>query len=311
MEKYVGIDVSKKFFDVCFGVNGKVVHFDYTDRQVKECCKQIVDFEPAMIVIEATGGYEMDLVCCLQEQTLPVAVVNPKRIRDFAKAAGQLAKTDAIDAKIIALFASALTPPKTEIISENARKLKALTARRKQLIELRTAENNRLEHVYDKAIEKSIKMVIKCINKQIEAVDKQICGCIEKEPQMKEKAEIVKSMPGIGDATSAMIVAELPELGKLNRREIAALTGTAPINRDSGTFRGKRMTAGGRKSVRTSLFMPTLVAIKHNPAIKKFYEKLVKAGKTKMTAIIACMRKMVTILNSMVANNQKWKPILE
>jgi transposase len=307
MEKFVGIDVSKNFFDVCLGVKGKIIHFDYTKEQVEKCVGLIEDFKPELIVMEATGGYEIDLASSLQENGLPVAVVNPRRIRDFAKAAGQMAKTDAIDAAVIALFASALKPPKAEKVSENARRIRALTARRNQLIRLRTAENNRLEHVFDKSIAKSIKAVICVIDKQLDEVEKQIAGCIEHDPQMKEKSGIIKTMPGIGDTTSAMIVAELPELGRLNRREIASLIGVAPMNRDSGIFRGKRMTGGGRSGIRTCLFMPTLVAIRYNPAVKNFYERLLKAGKTKMTAIVACMRKIITILNSMVANNQPWR----
>lgn len=307
MEKFVGIDVSKSFFDVCLGVKGKIIHFDYTKEQVEKCVGLIEDFKPELIVMEATGGYEIELASSLQENGLPVAVVNPRRIRDFAKAAGQMAKTDAIDAAVIALFASALKPPKAEKVSENARRIRALTARRNQLIGLRTAENNRLEHVFDKSIAKSIKAVICVIDKQLDEVEKQIAGCIEHDPDMKEKSGIIKTMPGIGDTTSSMIVAELPELGRLNRREIASLVGVAPMNRDSGTFRGKRMTGGGRGNVRTCLFMPTLVAIRYNPAIKTFYERLLKAGKTKMTAIVACMRKIITILNSMVANNQTWR----
>lgn len=307
MEKYVGIDVSKRFFDVCVGVNGKVMHFDYTIEQVKKCVEVLKDFEPALVVMEATGGYEIQLASALQENGLPVAIVNPRRIRDFAKAVGQMAKTDKIDAAIITMFASALKPPKAEKVGANARRIRAMTARRSQLIQMRTAENNRLEHVFDKSIAKSVKAIIAAIDKQIDAVQEQIYGCIEHDPQMKEKSEIVKTMPGIGDTTSSMIVSELPEIGRLNRRQIAALIGVAPMNRDSGTFRGKRMTGGGRCHIRTCLFMPTLVAIRHNPVIKGFYERLLKAGKTKMTAIIACMRKMITILNSMVANNQMWR----
>ena len=311
MEKFIGIDVSKRFFDVCLGVKGKIIHFDYTKEQVEKCVRLIEDFMPELIVMEATGGYESELAWSLQEQGLPVAVVNPRRIRDFAKAAGQMAKTDAIDAAVIALFASALKPPKAEKVSENARRIRALTARRNQLIGLRTAENNRLEHVFDKSIAKSIKAVICVIDKQLDEVEKHISGCIEHDPEMKDKSGIIKTMPGVGDTTASMIVAELPELGRLNRREIASLIGVAPMNRDSGIFRGKRMTGGGRGNVRTCLFMPTLVAIRYNPAVKRFYERLLNAGKTKMTAIIACMRKIITILNSMVANNQTWRENLD
>lgn len=308
MEKYVGIDVSKRFFDVCFGVDGKVEHYDYTKQEVKKCAKKISKYQPALVVLEATGGYEIELAAELQAEELAVAIVNPRRIRDFARAVGRLAKTDTIDAQIIAKYASALKPRESVKIASNARKIKALIARRSQLVAMRTAENNRLEHDFDKEVTKSIKQVIGFIEKQLAKVEAEIKKLIDHDPDMKDKAKLVKTMPGIGDITAFMIVSELPELGMLNRRQIASLVGVAPINRDSGTFRGKRMTGGGRKSVRTRLFMPTLVAIQHNAVIRKYYQRLLKNGKTKMTAVIACMRKMLVILNTMAEKNECWKP---
>ena len=308
MEKYVGIDISKRFFDVCFGVDGKVEHYDYTKQEVKKCAMKISKYQPALVVLEATGGYEIELAAELQAQELAVAIVNPRRIRDFAKAIGQLAKTDKIDAQVIAKYASALKPQASVKIAPNARKIKALIARRSQLVAMRTAENNRLEHDFDKEVTKSIKQVIGFIEKQLAKVESEIKKLIDHDPEMKDKAELIKTMPGIGDTTAFMIVSELPELGNLNRRQIASLVGVAPINRDSGTFRGKRMTGGGRKSVRTRLFMPTLVAIQHNAVIRKYYQRLLKNGKTKMTAVIACMRKMLVILNSMAEKKECWKP---
>jgi transposase len=308
MEKYVGIDVSKRFFDVCFGVDGKVEHYDYTKQEVKKCAMKISKYQPELVVLEATGGYEIELAAELQAQELAVAIVNPRRIRDFAKAIGQLAKTDKIDAQVIAKYASALKPQASVKIASNARKIKALIARRSQLVAMRTAENNRLEHDFDKEVTKSIKQVIVFIEKQLAKVESEIKKLIDHDPEMKDKAELIKTMPGIGDTTAFMIVSELPELGNLNRRQIASLVGVAPINRDSGTFRGKRMTGGGRKSVRTRLFMPTLVAIQHNEVIRKYYQRLLKNGKTKMTAVIACMRKMLVILNSMAEKKECWNP---
>lgn len=307
MEKFVGIDISKRFFDVCENTKTGVVRYEYNKAQVKNCVAKLCAIKPRLIVMEATGGYELGLAAQLQAAGLAVAIVNPRRTREFARAVGQTAKTDKIDAQIIARFAGTLQPPASEKISSNARKIKELMARRSQLIQMRVAEQNRFGHVFGKAVGKSIRAMINLIERQISKVDKEIADHIEHDPGLKEKAQLVKTMPGIGDITASMIVTTLPELGRLNRRQIAALVGIAPINRDSGLFRGKRMTGGGRQEVRNKLFMPTLVAIQHNPVIHEFYNRLLKAGKAKMTAVIACMRKLVVILNSMVAKNQIWK----
>lgn len=307
MEKYVGIDVSKNFFDVCFGEDGKVAHFDYNPEGIKKCIERLVEFDADLIVMEATGGYEFELAANIQANELPVAVVNPRRIRDFAKALGQIAKNDRIDAKIIVKYAAKLKPPVMPKISKNARKIRALIARRSQLVSMRVAERNRLENVFDRSIAKSLNVILRTIDKQIAKIESDIRNCIERDPEMKARAEIVKTMPGIGETTASMIASEIPELGKLNRRQIASLIGVAPICRDSGMFKGKRMTGGGRQSVRKRLFMSTLVAIQHNQPIRNFYERLLKTGKAKMTAVIACMRKMITILNSMLKNNTTWQ----
>ena len=260
-----------------------------------------------MVLIEATGGYETNLAMGLQQAGLVVSVVNPARIRNFAKAAGILAKTDNIDAKAISFFASVLKPPTSAMITESTRKVKSLVARREQLIRMRTAELNRQGHDVAKFVDRSLKAIIKLLEKQIESIDEEIKGCISNDPEMNTKANIVKSMLGIGEVTASMLVTELPELGSLTRRQIASLAGLAPIARDSGTFKGKRMTGGGRGVVRAKLYMPTLVAIQYNPAIRGFYQRLLKAGKTKMIAVTACMRKMLTILNVMVAKKEYWK----
>ncbi len=306
MEMYVGIDVSKNTFDVCFGEKNKFKHFEYTEKGIKSLKEILRELKPNLIVMEATGGYEAQLLIELQDDGFSVAVVNAARIRNYAKAIGLTAKTDKIDAHAIAQYAAAIKPAPNTICTPNSRKIKGLVARRNQLISMRVAESNRLEHLRDRIVTKSIGAIIRTIDKQIQIVDDQIKLCIESDPEMKEMKIIAKSMPGIGDTTAAVLVSELPELGKLNRRAIASLVGVAPFNRDSGTFRGKRMTGGGIKNVRTKLYMPTLVAIRYNPAIKKFYNSLLKAGKTKMSAIVACMRKIITILNSMIANKQEW-----
>jgi transposase len=308
MKNCVGIDISKKSFDVHILNGNKDLHFEYTDEQIKEFQKILTQIKPELIVMEATGGYERKLASQLQAGGLPVSIVNPRRIRDFAKATGRMAKTDKIDAGIIALFGAMLEPPQKDVIDANALKMKALVSRRDQLIGIRTAENNRMEHADDKVIARSIKAVIKAIEKEIEKVEKQIGDHIDQMPELKRNTELLKSVPGIGDTTASMLVVELPELGKANRKQIAALVGVAPMNRDSGMFQGKRMTGGGRRNVRARLFMPTLVAIRHNPVIRKFYLNLIDQGKAKMTAVVAAMRKLLVILNTMVKNNQKWSP---
>jgi transposase len=304
---FIGIDVSKNSFDLCIDGTGRVKHWEYTSQTLKKCVKDLVKLEPELIVMEATGGYEMQLAIALQQAGLPVAVVNPRRVRDFAKALGKMAKTDKFDAIVIADFAGKLKPPATKFITESSLKIKALVTRRSQLITMRIAELNRQENVTEKIIIRSLKVSIKRLTKEIEAIDDELRKCIYTDPEMKENAEIIESTPGIGKTTTAMLISELPELGTLTRRQIASLVGVAPMARDSGTFKGKRMIGGGRANVRTQLYMPILVAIRYNKPIKEFYERLLKAGKTKMTAIVACMRKLLTILNIMVAKKECWK----
>ena len=273
-----------------------------------ELCQQI---QPELVVMEATGGYEALLASTLQAEGFPVAVVNPRRIRDFAKAVGQMAKTDKLDAQIIARFAATLEPMPHELIDSNSRKLKALMSRRKQLVEMHTAECNRKEHAINIEVTRSIEAIVTAIESQLSNVEKEIDSQIQQMPELKQKAQYLQSIPGIGKRTAHMLVAKLPELGVLNRRQIAALVGIAPINRDSGVFRGKRMTGGGRRHVRARLFMPTLVATQFNPVIKKYYRTLVDVqGKCKMVALTASMRKLLCIMNAMLKNEQYWQPNL-
>lgn len=306
MNQQIGIDVSKRFFDVASGTG--VQRYEYTTEGMRRAMKAIRPLEPQRIVMEATGGYEDRLALFLQNKGLPVAVVNPRRIRDFARATGRLAKTDRIDAMIIARFAEVLKPECHQLISGQRRKLRALVARRRQLIAMRTAEQNRKEHVDDAIIARSLKSIIQALQKAIISVNEAIRRIIQKDSELSEKATLLATVPGIGPLTAHALVAELPELGCYNRRQIAALLGVAPINRDSGTFRGKRMTGGGRRQLRTQLFMPTLVATRHNPVIKEFYQRLVDEGKPKMTAVIAAMRKLLVIMNSMLKESKPWNP---
>jgi transposase len=308
MENYVGIDIAKRTFDVCSLAEQKVQQFENNTKGIKLAVGMLARLKPKLVVMEATGGYEAMLAAQLHAASLPVAVVNPRRIRDFARANGQLAKTDKLDAAVIAMFADRMRPPRQQQIDQNSRLMKAMVARRHQLIGIRTAENNRLEHALDKVIARSINRILKTIDREIEKVEVEIQEQLASMPELETKAQILQSASGIGQTTAAMLVTEMPELGRLNRRQIAMLIGTAPINRDSGTFRGKRMTGAGRRNVRSRLYMPTLVAIRHNPPIRRFYQHLLAKGKAKMTAIIACMRKLITILNAMVAKNEAWNP---
>lgn len=308
MAKHIGIDVSKRVFDLHILEEARDMHFDYTPEQVKKCVEFLSKLSVELVVMEATGGYEMALAGEIQAAGMPVAVVNPRRIRDFAKAAGTMAKTDKLDARIIARYGATLKPPPNGVVDAQSRKLRALVARRNQLVQMRTAEKNRMEHVFDKTVARSVKAMIATLEKEIQKVQKQISDHIEQQPELKRKAEILKSIPGIGDTTASMLVVELPELGLANKKEIAALVGVAPMNRDSGMFRGKRMTGGGRRDIRAGLFMPTLVAIQHNPVIRRFYQHLLNQGKAKMTAVVAAMRKLLVILNTMIRKNEVWAP---
>jgi len=306
MENYIGIDVAKQNFDLCCLNQKEIRQFENDTKGIRKALGAIKKLRPKLVVMEATGGYEALLAAELHAARLPVAVVNPRRIRDFARANGQLAKTDKLDAMVIALFAARMKPPTQEQIDHNSRRMKALVTRRNQLIRMHTAENNRREHVLDGVIGRSLNRIIRTIEREIGNVEKLIQEQLDSMPELRAKAKILDSAPGIGQTTAAMLVTEVPELGRLNRRQVAMLVGVAPINRDSGTFRGKRMTGAGRRDVRSRLFMPTLVAIRFNPVISRFYKHLLANGKVKMTAIIACMRKLLTILNFMVAKNEAW-----
>lgn len=308
MATYAGIDIAKQGLDLAFQPTQQMQHFDNDSEGIRRCRTALEQLQPDLIVMEPTGGYEWPLVAELQAAGLPVAVVNARRIREFARACGLLAKTDQLDAQVIARFAAVLQPPAQEALDQQTRTIKALVARRRQLVQMHTAETNRMEHAHDKAIARSIRAILKIILRQMDKVEQQIRDQIESMPELKQKMQQLESVPGIGETTASLLVTELPELGRLNRRQIAALVGVAPINRDSGTYRGKRMTGGGRRHLRARLFMPTLVAVRHNPAIRSFYQRLLAQGKAKMVAVIAAMRKLLTILNLMLKNDETWNP---
>lgn len=308
MATYVGIDIAKHSFDLAVEPKQKARHFDNDIAGIRQCCTMLKQLQPELIVMEPTGGYEVAVQTQLQAAGLSVAVINARQIREFAKACGRLAKTDKLDAQIIARFAAVMRPAPQEPIDVQTRILKALVARRRQLVQMHTAEANRREHAQDGSIEQSVRDMLELLEKQIDNMDQKIQEQLESVPQLKARTEQLLSTPAIGATTAALLVTELPELGQLNRRQIAALVGVAPINRDSGTYRGKRITGGGRRGLRARLFMPTLCAIRCNPVIREFYQRLCNNGKTKMTAVIAAMRKLLTILNTMLNKNESWKP---
>lgn len=305
MSHCIGIDVSKHTLDIHFADGGIDRKIGHDEEGIRAFVQEVLPMEPELIVMEATGGYEEDLAEALFAAGLPVAVVNPKRIRDFAKAIGRTAKTDKIDARTIASFGATLRPPKRGAFDETARELKALTVRRGQLVDMRTAESNRAEHARNSALE-SVRAVVAFLEERIAEVEEEIRKLIRSSSALKEKIEIMESFPGIGEKTAAALAAHLPELGTLDRKRVAALTGTAPINRDSGRFRGRRTTFGGRRKIRKMLYMPTLSALRWNPTIKAFYNRLLSKGKIKKVAVVACMRKIFAILNSMVRNKRAW-----
>ena len=256
------------------------------------------------MLLEATGGYEFRLVERLLEEGLPVVVVNARQVREFARATGRLAKTDAIDAGILAHYADAMEPEQRLMPDAQTRKLKALLSRRRQLLVMMVAEGNRSAHAIDE-VRRSITQTLKCLRKQLATLDDDLEAFIHQTPAWNAKAKLLRSVPGVGAVATATLLAELPELGTLNRKQIAALVGVAPFNRDSGTLRGKRMIWGGRSPVRAVLYMCTLVAIKRNPPISAYYRRLCAAGKPSKVALIVCIRKLSVMLNALVRNGTR------
>ena len=284
------------------------VQFDNNQSGIKKCVRYLVKLQPQLIVLENTGGYEKNLAIALDDNDLIVAVINPRQPRDFARATGRLAKTDRIDAMILATYAATLQPKPRGIGNHLNRRMKELVARRGQLVKIRTAEKNRCEHGHDKTIAQSIKAIIQAINRQLEKIENELHELVKSDTELQRKMKCLITIPGIASTTAIMLLTEVPELGYLNRRQIASLIGVAPMNRDSGNFRGKRMTGGGRCKVRTRLRMPILCARQHNPVIREFYERLVNKGKTKATAATASIRKLLTIMNTMMAKEEEWNP---
>lgn len=302
---YIGIDVSKAMLDVFILPSKKHMQFKNDETGIQKLTNKIKLFSSSLVVLESTGGYERALTYALSEAKLEVCVVNPRQIRDFAKAMGQLAKTDKIDAETIALFAKKIEPKANVVINKAQSDLSNNNARRQQLIDMITMEKNRLDKSGPKQ-KKSIERVLEVLEEELEDVNKEQLSLISSDENSSKKMELLISIKGVGTVTAVSLLSELPELGCLSSREIAALSGVAPFNRDSGTLRGKRTIYGGRASVRKALYMATLVATKFNSKIKRFYQRLCAAGKAKKTAIIACMRKLLICMNAMIKNNQPW-----
>lgn len=306
-DAYVGIDVSKAHLDVDVFPDASPVRFTNDEPGRFAACEHLLQIAPQLIVLEATGGLESPLAGLLAAKGLRVSVINPRQARDFAKALGVLAKTDQVDAAVLARFAQAIKPPVRALKSEELAGLESVLTRRRQLIEMITAESNRRGSAAPK-IAKQIAKHITWLEKRLAEANDDLDSMIRSSPMWQQKAELMESVPGVGRVTATTLLADLPELGSLSRREISALVGVCPYNRDSGTRRGRRAIWGGRAQVRACLYMATVVASRCNPVIRAFYEKLVAAGKPKKVALVACMRKLLVMLNTMLKNGTPWNP---
>ncbi len=307
---YVGIDVSAAHLDMAALPGGEEQRFTNDPEGIKALTERVGDMGPAMVVMESTGGMELPVAGELSIAGMEVAVVNPRQVRDFARATGKLAKTDALDAQVLARFGEAVKPPVRALPDATLRELRALTTRRHQLVAMLTAERNRL-HTASPRVTPQIKDHILWLQRQIKDLDKDLHDSIRSSPLWRAQENLLRSVPGVGPVVSSILLAQLPELGDLNRYQIAALVGVAPLNRDSGTLRGKRKVWGGRAPVRAALYMAALVATRHNPVIKGFYHRLIQVGKPTKVALTACMRKLLLILNAMVQHNSSWNPGLQ
>lgn len=305
---FVGIDVSKRTLDVGNWTGKTSRTFDYEAKGLRQLLGFLPEPGTCLITLEATGGYQRKVVTHLIDAGHLVAVVNPKQVRDFAKGLGIKAKTDRIDALVIAQFGQHVQPRLTTKISKKQEELQQLVIRRRQLVDLRTAEKNRCETVTSKAVRKSVEKMIKTLNEEIQKIEKQLEKLLASADDWCGKVSILASVPGVGVVTVTSLLAELPELGKLNREEISALVGLAPFNRDSGRHQGQRSIRGGRSSIRNVLYMTALTAKRCNPTIRTFAQRLEAAGKPFKVVITACMRKLLVILNTLVKNNTPWNP---
>jgi transposase len=304
---FVGIDVAKNRLDVHVRPSGTIFDVPRDGEGIANLVDRLRALGPALIVMEATGGFEAVVASALAGARLPLSVVNPRQIRDFARAAGRLAKTDTLDAEIIALYAERMRPEIRPLPDADARHLSELVARRRQIIEMMTMERNRRRALTSKRLLKSVDRLLVALQKELTDIETDLNDTIRGTPVWRETEELLTSVPGVGDKLARTLIADLPELGQLSRRQVAALVGVAPINRDSGTMRGRRTTWAGRAKVRATLYMAALVASRYNKVLKSFYQRLLQAGKPKKLALTAVMRKLLTILNAMVRDKTPWQ----
>jgi transposase len=304
---YVGIDVAKAHVDVHVLPSGQTFPVARDGESLANLAERLKALSPALIVLEATGGLEAIVAATLGQAGLPVTAVNPRQIRDFARAIGRLAKTDALDAEVIARFAETVKPEVRPLPDEQTRILSELVARRRQLVEMMTAERNRRSRLSRKSLLKALDRHLAVLQKDLSAIEEEIKTTVRGTPIWREREDLLRSVPGVGPTVARTIIADVPEIGTLDSKQIAALIGVAPLNWDSGTLRGRRITWGGRAKVRTALYMAALVASHRNPVLKSFYQRLLQAGKAKKVALVAVMRKLLTILNAIIRDQTPWQ----
>lgn len=306
-ETFIGIDVARDSLEVAVRPTGEQWQVSNQTAGMAELLERVRAFRPRLIVLEATGGWELPLLGLLGSAGLPVVAVNPRQVRDFAKATGKLAKTDAIDAQVIAHFADAVRPVLRPLPDAQTQALSALVARRRQLVEMLTAEDNRLRNATT-AIRADIQEHIDWLRKRLRGFDHELSRAVRTSPLWREQEDLLRSVPGIGPVVTVTLLADLPELGNLGRKQISALVGLAPLNRDSGTMRGRRTVWGGRSTVRAALYMAALVGTRSNPVLQALYARLLAAGKPKKLALTACMHKLLVILNALLKHRTPWAP---
>ena len=304
---FVGIDVSKDRLEVYVRPTGERLTVASDEAGITQLLGRLQVLQPSVIVLEATGGYEARVAAALAHAGLPVAVVHPRQVRDFARATGQLAKSDGLDAAVLAHFGEAVSPPVRPLPNAQAQALAELVTRRRQLVEMLTAELNRQQQARQRLVQTRLQRHVTWLRAAIAELEEDITRLIRSSPVWREKENVLTSAPGIGDVTAHALIAELPELGRLSRRRIASLAGLAPFIRESGRWKGRRMIRGGRAHVRRALYMATVVAIRYNPPIGDFYRRLIGAGRPKKLALIAAMRKLLTVLNAMLRDGRQWQ----
>jgi len=307
MDVYVGIDVSKDWLDVAVQPGDQVWRVAQEAERISALARQLQEEKPRLVVLEATGGYETPVVAALGAAGLPVAVVNPRQVRDFARALGKLAKTDRVDAQIIAQFGAAVQPAPQTLPEADAQELTALVARRRQVLQMLVAEKQRRQRAVP-VVRQRIAHHIAALEQELADLDQDLTDRLRQSPLWRAREDLLRSVPGIGPVTAFVLLADLPELGILSPKECAALVGVAPLNQDSGHRRGKRTCWGGRATVRTALYMATLVATRYNPVLRAFYTRLLAAGKSKKVALVACMRKLLVILTALLKHGRAWNP---